>query len=343
MHRWLPNNRNDCIDFITGNSDFVLKGWFERRGTTQNTFFEYEPNKAEIDESIIEKQGATDAGSLFCELEVKNMIKEQYDTIINSKIDDPNYIKFTKRILPIMLQPINNLIRIFRQKYGQYWLEEIPPYDSRSESIGSYCHGLGMKWSNDKGNTWNDFTPTPLIMRGVFILESPKTYYENYIKKEDWINILNDVKTDFLSKLPLEFLVRSWGYFDQGYIDRSVIEGITSLELTINLIFKEKLDRLHKVIDDIDKIKKSEFPEKIILICSFYESISEMELSGCLNVYKFRNNLVHDGIPINRDVVQQDIRNLLNTISKLLLNQSFKFPRAYPGNIIQSPEDWKKI
>ena len=62
MHRWLPNNRNDCIDFITGNSDFVLKGWFERRGTTQNTFFEYEPNKAEIDESIIEKQGATDAG-----------------------------------------------------------------------------------------------------------------------------------------------------------------------------------------------------------------------------------------------------------------------------------------
>ena len=343
MFRWLPDNQNDSLDFITGNSDFILKGWFERRGIMKDYWIEYDPHKREIDESVIEKQGVLDAGILFCQLEVKNMVKEEYDAITNFKKDDKNYIKFTKKILPIMVEPINKLIRIFNQKYGQYWMKEISPHDSRSASLGIYCHQFNMKWSNDKGKTWNKFIPTPLVIHGIFPAESAISCAENYIKKEDWINILDDLKRDFPPVLPLQLLVRSWAYFNQDRIELSVIEGVTSLELTINYVIKEKLHRLNKTINDIDKIKHSEFPEKIILICSFYESISSAELGGCLKIYNIRNELVHEGKSVQKENVQHAIRNLLNIISKLLLHKSFKFPYAASGNIMQSDDKWKAL
>ena len=343
MFRWLPDNQNDSLDFITSNSNFILKGWFERLGIMKDRWIEYDPHKREIDESAIEKQGVLDAGILFCQLEVKNMVKEEYDAITNFKKDDKNYIKFTKKILPIMLESINKLIRIFNQKYGQYWMEEILPHDSRSASLGNYCHQFKMKWSNDKGKTWNEFIPTPIIIRGIFSVESAISCAENYIKKEDWINILDDLKKDFPPILPLQLLVRSWAYFNQGHIELSVIEGVTSLELTINYVIKEKLHRLNKTINDIDKIKHSEFPEKIILICSFYESVSSTELRDCLKIYNIRNGLVHEGKPVQKEDVQHAIRNLLNIISKLLLHKSFKFPYAASGNIIQSVDKWETL
>lgn len=272
------------------------------------------------------------------------MHHEEYNSITTSKTNDEKYIKFAKNLFSnVVLPTLNNFIRILREKYGQYWIEEIPKFNSKHESIGSYCARFNMKWSNDSGTSWNDFKPSNLVGRGVTVIMQGFEGFQNYISKNDWDDILQELKTDHPPIFPLQSMVKCWSFFDQNEIERSVIEGITSLELAVGYVIKEKLSRFNKSIKDINTIKHSDFPEKITLICSFHNLISSTELENSLLMYKLRNNLVHEGIIPDIGEVKLNIRGLLNTISKLLLDKSFRFPSVNSGNSFRDVESWNQL
>ena len=342
-HRWLPDGTNDSILLNVGHSDYELKIWFKRRGKTESGAIRFSLNDFEVDPDAMVRQGILDAGPMVSELIVKNIEQEKYDAVVND-IKNEHYVKFAKEIIRIIIPPLNNFLRLIRFKHGQYWIREINDFDSQHGSLGNFCNMLQMKWSNDDGKNWNDFHPTQLEQRAKIYLGDRRSYIKDYLTKTDWDKLKSEVQNDFHSSLAKELCVQSWQYFDQGDVKHAIIEGITALEVCISEVIKNGLDRLNTTIDKIDDFKHSRLLTKLTVICSLNTDIAESELIDAVEIYEIRNKIVHDGESAPEFFkIQPKLKSLLNVISKLTMNQTFKFPRTNAGNAHMSAEEWNKL
>jgi len=151
FNRWLPNGRSDSI-ILTDSIDIEV--WFERRGYVDRSFIRYDKKKNEVDPKIMALQGKLDAGQLWGEIEYSDISENELDAVLNNKIDSDEYISLGKRLVKTLHPPLSNFINKLRTQYGQYWLPELSPWDSRSESLGSYCSTtIWLEWSNDDRKT----------------------------------------------------------------------------------------------------------------------------------------------------------------------------------------------
>lgn len=342
-HRWLPDDENDSIFLNTGHSDYELKIWFKRRGKTDSNYIRFSLNESDVDPSIISKQAVLDAGPLSSELTVKNIEQNKYDAVINN-IKNDDYARFAKEVIRVIIPPLNNFLCSIRFKHGQYWIDEIRDFDARHGSLGSFCSRLSMKWSSDDGKNWNNFRPTDLMSSTSVYLGNNTSYIQDYLTKNDWDKLKSEMDNEFQSSLAKELCVKSWQYFDQGDVKHAIIEGITALEVCISEVIKQGLDRLNTTIDKIDDFKHSRLTTKLTVVCSLKPSITESELTDTIEVYNIRNKIVHDGEPASDFIqIQSKFKSLLNVISKLTMDQKFKFPSANPGNANMSEEEWKKF
>lgn len=100
----------------------------------------------------------------------------------------PAYEALGKRIVRLIRPPVNKLINLLRANYGQYWLREIEEWDSRSRSLGSFCAGLGVRWSLDGGKTWSNFVPTERFAEsyGFTTLPSDEDFRQELLTEDDW-------------------------------------------------------------------------------------------------------------------------------------------------------------
>ena len=343
IHRWLPDGEKDAILLNAGNSDYELKIWFKRRGNTTDNFIQFALNEEDVVEAVIPKQAILEAGPMSGELLVKNINSDAYNDVINNQQNE-GYSKFADEIIRVILPPLNNFLRILRFKHGQYWINEIEKFDSRTGSLGSYCNGLQMKWSNDNGKNWNDFEPTNLVMKAISMLGSKTSYVHDYLTKNDWEKIKSEVNIEFESSLAKELCINAWKYFDQKDIKHAIIEGVTALEVCISETVNKGLRRLNTEINDIDDFKHSKLETKLTVVCSLKLFVTETELNNAIEIYRIRNKIVHDGqqAPKWTDI-QLKFKSLLNLISKLTMEKDFKFPSANAGNAYMSEEEWNKI
>src|SRR5579872_4737380 len=143
-HRWLPDGENDAISLDTGDSDFILKVWFKRRGYVSGSMIEYASDREEVDPTIIPKQGILEVGAMTGFLEVKNIVSDKFNAVTNNLIGDVNYVSLGKEIVKKIQPTIASFLRILRIRYGQYWLNDFLPFDSRNGSIGGYYNSLRM-------------------------------------------------------------------------------------------------------------------------------------------------------------------------------------------------------
>lgn len=342
-HRWLPDGENDAILLNAGHSDYELKVWFKRRGKTDKNSIRFSLNEFNVDPSVISKQAILDAGPISGELVVKNIDPEKYNPVINNEQNE-DYSKFANEIIRVIMPPLNNFLRILRFKHGQYWINEIEDFDSRSGSLGNYCNNMAMKWSNDDGEKWNDFQPTNLVMKATTYLGDRSSYVHDYLTKNDWNKISSEINNEFKSSLSKELCIRSWQYFDQGDIKHAIIESITALEVCISEIINQGLGRLNTTIEKIDDFKHSKLTTKLTVVCSLKPIITETELIHSIEIYEIRNKIVHDGQePPEWIKTKSKFKSLLNLISKLTMNKEFKFPSTNSGNAFMSEEEWDKI
>jgi len=341
-HRWLPDGQNDSITLNAGNTDYNLKIWFRQRGTIRNNEIVFSLNEFEVDPTLIPRQGVLDAGPMSGELSVKNIIDDEYNAVINNRADDQHYISFAKRIIDVLLPPVNNFIRILKLKHGQYWIEEIPKFDSRFQSLGSYCNSLGMKWSLVDAEDWNNFHPTGLIMIATVVVPTDLDYFHNYITRNDWDDIIQEKDDELKTSIARESMIKCWKLFDQGDNKHSIIEGITALESAIIEPLREGLTTLNLTYDKIEEFKKMKLPSKLTVICAMKKNITSTDLQHSLDIYEIRNKIVHDGEEPPEKIYQK-LKSLLNTISKLTLDKNFKFPNANHGNAIRNEDDWERL
>jgi len=341
-HRMMPDGEADSIQLDVGNADFELKIWFERRGIMNGNQIEFKLDEHNVDENEIGKHGLLDIGPLTCRLILKNIPQEEFDVIIKNRINDVQYIAFTKRFLKLILPTLNNFIQKLRIKHGQYWLNDIKNFDSRYQSLGNYCKNLQMKWREIGNIDWFDFQPTNLMIQFDSIVQSDENFITDYITHDDWQKIKQEKDVQLDSTLAMDLLVESWKNFDQGDISKSIISGITSLELSLEQVIRTGLSKFDLTYDKIDDFKKSKFDTKLTVIASLRDDISKTELENSLEVYSIRNKIVHDGEEPPTNMFPK-LKSLLDVVSKLTLSHEFKSPMVNSGNVIMDEVKWDAL
>jgi len=161
FHRWLPDGKDDAIDIPIDHKRNKIKIWFERHGYIKEGWVKFDRSKSEIDPTIMDRQLKLDAGPLHGEAVYTDITKEERNAVKKNLQDGEEYVKLGKRIISFLYPPISNFISILRIQYGQYWLPEIEPWDSRNVTLGSYCSStFNLHWSTNKGKSWSRFIPT---------------------------------------------------------------------------------------------------------------------------------------------------------------------------------------
>jgi hypothetical protein len=339
FHRWLPDGKKDPIILKVKYPNTKLKVWFERCGFIDDAFIRFSSNRREIEPSIMDKQGCLYSGPLFGLLEIEKIPNDTAIAIKESRKGDAKYIKFTKTIVKnVLYEPLSSFIEILRVKMGQYWLRQMPKYDSRIQSIGYYSGSvLRMKWRFARGRKWNVLDPDgPDTSKAIF-RAGPQPDYKQYMNKNDWESIK---QIDCKEKSSDIFLLRSHRLCEEGDIRLAFIEGITALELSIHDFIRERA--LKKILmESVESFYNIPLRTQLTVLCSAIGKIPEQQIEMSIKAIKIRNKIVHDGfLPKNEN--KAELYALLKIVSTLANNGVCKFPSNQYHSTSMPAQNWLK-
>jgi hypothetical protein len=345
FHRWLPDGEKDALVLDVGTENAVLKVWFERRGFLERGLVRYDVTRKEVDPAVIPTQAALTAGSLFGSLGIQGLIEEVVTSIRENKIGDASYIALGDRVVNKLIYPsVNRFITTLRGKYGQYWIRELPKWDSRNETLGAYCHSLLLKWSLDQGATWSDFTPDQPISYTTAITGTPESF-RKYLTQDDWKDLAQIDSQKYELPLASTFLARANQLLDEEDYKYALIEGITALELAVSETIKPKLQADGNLVKSIQRFWTLPISTQVILVATLSGRISQENLSHSLQSIEIsnsiRNEAVHEG-KFPKGEMKAHISGLLNTVAALLFGSNYKLPSARLGNRIMPIEAWEQ-
>jgi|SRR6185312_5618176 len=337
----MPNGESDSINLNVGNSDYILRVWFERHGISDG-MIEFDYKEKKVDPTIIPRQGILEIGPLYCLLEIKDVSDDELNAVKDNKIGDSNYLTLGKRVISVIQPPISSFLRILRIQYGQYWLRELFPFDSRFHSLGSYCASLRLQWSIDKTN-WSEFEPDQQVIRMTSNIMRDHASYSNYINEEDWNEIKAKIKTEYSPSYVMILLIQAWEHYDQKNTKYAILDGVTALELAIDELLRSALEKMNIKFTKIDEFNTTQsLPVKTMLVTGLKGNIKSEEIEDTLETIKIRNNIVHEGKNPPEDAGKR-LKGLINTVSKMMENREFRFPKVNHGNALQDVVVWEKL
>ncbi len=344
FHRWLPDNMRDAIIIDTKKANTKLKIWFERFGFVSGSFITFDKNRQEVNPDMIPLQAVLEAGPLMGLLEIQELSEDDLVPLRENKIGEELYVKIGKRVVKDLIYPsIARFINVLRMNYGQYWIRELEEWDSRNESLGNYCRNrLNLKYSLDNETSWSDFIPDKPI--SIINFESsfiPKKVFYEYLTKKDWQELDNTIQGDYVPSLGAIILSRTNQFSDYGNFRYAFIEGVNALEIAISEFFEQKFYGEMSLNEKIEAFKDMNLPAQVIALASTLDIPIE-DIKNAVKAIDTRNKVVHEGKNPVGEYAKIELSGLLNVIKKLLTGPGFKFPKANPGNLIMSLEEWKK-
>jgi hypothetical protein len=340
FHRWLPNGGRNAINLTTNDPSAKLKVWFERCGYTDDNFIRYDVQRREVNPKIITKQGCLYSGPLFGKLEIKNLAEEKIQIIRDSKKGDEKYVNLINRLIKKLIYPaVSEFIERIRTNFGQFWIKQIPKYDSRYYSLGYYAsHILNMKWSLDGGKKWNIFDPDPPDVSKATFYALPHPDYKQFLNKKDWQSISTTKSSNKSSNI---LLIRAHRLYEEGDLRLAFIEAVTALELSIHE-FIRKRSQTKMLIKSSEAFYGLPLRTQLTVLCSSLEKISRDQIENSIKAIDIRNDIVHRGLnPKNEDSVI--IYDLLRTVSYLSGNEVRKFPSNRFSTSSIPVKNWPKL
>lgn len=340
FHRWLPAGEQDALSLRTGDDKAHLKIWFERRGFVDDGFIRFDYNRQDVDPEIIPKQALLDGGPLMGLLEIHELPEDQGMALQRNQIGDALYIRLGRRVVNRLLhRPVANLLNILRANYGQYWIPQLEPWDSRYESLGSYCSRLNLRWSLDGGNTWTPFRPDEpkwSLVLGIRVRPS------EYLAQRDWEELSRVVQERYEPSLAASLVGEAHKFVDQGKLKHALIEGVTALERAVNEFIRARLHGRHSLLTAMSSFMNLPLTTQLVSVSSILGKISAEQIQQTIQAIEMRNKVIHKGWN-PPESVQVQVAALLRTVAMLLPGPRFKFPIANPGNELRSPESWEKL
>jgi len=329
FHRWLPDGERDAIEVSTCENDVRLRVWFERRGYVDRGFITYDRGRREVDTAIMARQGKLDAGPLLGSLLVRSLPEREVEALRKGK----PYVALGKKVARLLVPPIRRFVKVLRTNYGQYWIREVKKWDSRSESLGSYCSYLGLAWSLDDGKTWSPFRPN--ILRAS--ITAGGVDFSQYLTQLDWKQISDISRKGDEPLLPAVLLAKTNELLREGNLRYALVEGVSALELALHHFIEQNLRADKKLSSSMSTFWQLPLRTQVVAVAASVVAISREDLKNTLAAIESRNAAVHEGRAPSGNT-KLELLGLMRTVATLLGAASFKFPDFYPsGNLLYPP------
>ena len=333
FHRFLPNGRADAINIPVSDKRNKLEVWFEQRGYTKDGFISYDDQRIEVDIALIPRQCKIDGGSLVGEAYFANTTESEMKSVEADRQGD-EYKQLSRRIIDFLLPPLSRFIEMLRTQFGQYWLKGIDRWDSRVQSLGSYCAMLGLTWSSD-GKTFRLLSPTPLQMT-VTAPSLPGRGFAEYLTRDDWARIKTSFDPQIPTSLALVILGSANRLLDTGHLRQALVEGVSACELALGEFLRKNKSLVEMLPEAFNQFSKLALPSQLTLAAAMTGLVEKDILSQALKAIDRRNEIVHEGrMPSVED--ETLLRKLFQVSIVLLRLPECKLPGLAAFNQLQPP------
>lgn len=340
FHRFVPNGQEDAV-FLTSDGDpHEIQIWFDRAAKLENGFLEWEQDGSQFDETVMQRQAKLEGGPLRGQMLMPDVSDEEMVSLLhNPKAldepfgqdagDDPIYASLGKRVVKVLQPPLANFISTLRNQYGQYWIEELPAWDSRRNTLGTYCSSvLSLLWWNDGTQDWRRFLPTN---SGATIKAErvPGRGDAEYLTEEDWrrfqrTRCLEDVSTE------VQLLGNATRAIDLGEYRQAFIEVISALELAIARRLTSTSEMAKRAIQSFRDRETQNAQVAVVLLAT---GADDAEIECTLQALTVRNRVAHEGyLPSAAEVIA--LHNVMRTIQRLDGLDEIKCPMLTSSNML---------
>lgn len=338
----------DAIQLLDEDESDSVAVWFERRVKNQSGFLAWDRDGMDFDASIMGRQGKLDGGYLYGQMILSDLSDAELGSLAKTPIllgqqfgtydpDDPTYVKLAHRIIAVLQPALARFIATLRHQYGQYWLEELPAWDSRQCTLGTYCSSmLRLWWWYDERQVWCRFLPTPSGST-VTSARLPGRGYAEFLTEADWRRLqstrcLPDVSTE------VQLLGQVTKSLEHGEFAQAFVEMNSALELAINRCLNA--GNVTKTISSaIQGFKKNgqSVTSKAAVVLLLLNRPHE-EIDAVLSAIKVRNKIAHEGYrPTEKDALK--IRPVMQSIRRILGLDELKSPAFTLSNRFYPPDE----
>ncbi|MDQ3816517.1 MAG: hypothetical protein M3362_02350 [Acidobacteriota bacterium] len=337
FHKWLPDGEKDAIILNTGDPQAELKVSFERRGFVNDSgYIVFKLDRHDVDPEVIPRQAVLEGGHLIGWLKIEGITEEEIENLQKATTGDAIYEALGKRVINLIYPPISKLIDLLRTNYGQYWLRELDKWDSRSQSLGSYCAGLGISWSLDAGKTWSSFVPTKRVSTNSLTISLPsdEDFRRELLTSDDWQELPTVVNSDYEPSPAAVVVTRAYQLLDQGHLRQAFIEGVTALEVALDDYIKQQRGGSKMLAGYIEQFQSLPLQSKIATIAVISGLIPAQDVEDTIAAYKVRNLIVHDGAHPSDDD-EYKLSALLRAAASLITGPKFRFITTHTKNALE--------
>jgi hypothetical protein len=336
FNRWLPNGRGDAISVPVADSRNELKFWFVRRGFTDGSFIRYEAKRNEIDEDTMRRQAVLDAGPLLGEARFVHVMPDELAAIRVAAVGSDAYMAVGRRIIDFVYAPTSAFLDLLRLQYGQHWLPELHPWDSRQESLGSYCSTLGLHWRESEDQAWSAFRPTELSAT-IYVGPNPGRGYAEYLTESDWRHLQSNFNPSASLPLAVRLLGRAHQLSDTGHTSEGLVQAVTALELALDHFLTEQCRSYSpQVRDNTKPITDLPLKAQLSMVAAATSLIPTATLDDALRGIDLRNRIVHEAAMVTESSKDM-LRAVLQCAQALLRLPEFKMPILSSGNELSAP------
>ncbi len=334
---WLPLEKDNGI--ILSENGISLNFWFNIKavwGVSRPT-----------EEEITNHRNVL-AQCIFCEVKVVDidsklavyMQDKKNNDVDNSEngVLKEEYENLGTKILDTVLTRINRLISYARDVKGQYWLFKYPINMGQMSSFFVKFDAIGQI---DGGKKFHFNPNTPHCM--TLTMQSD----ERYIRKNEWDEIIDFVRSERSTPLALELLAGAEQLAGNGYERGALTEAVTALEVALSTFAEnpKNNDELSSIMGarmNVSNLKKQikhmglsgsvNYLLPVILPDSI---LSGKILKGCQEAITKRQNVVHNG---GRNVEKLDYYIFcIRACCKILLDFSEKHSAANTSFSLSEP------
>jgi hypothetical protein len=336
FHRWLPDGRNDAVALPTADNRNSITLWFERRGFVEGGFIRYDRNRSEVDQAIMRRQGNLEAGHVLGEAEYAALTESELTAIRSDGGGTSEYIGFGKRVVQFLQPPLSAFVDLLRTQYGQYWLPELRPWDSRRESLGAYCSTtLWLRWRERPDQEWRRFLPTD--QSSTIVVEAlPRRGCGEYLTEADWRHIQATFQGCGNAPLALRVLARAHELQDTGHVREALIQAVTGIELSIESFLTARNTRRSSKIVLPPQFFNLPLKAQLAVVVTASDLVPEATLERATKAIDLRNDIVHEGKACN-DPSWELLLALMECGQALLGLTELKSPVLYAGNELSGP------
>jgi hypothetical protein len=285
----------------------------------------------------MERQAKLDTGPLLGEARFNNVTDAELEAVQDDRVGSEEYITLGKRLVEFLYPTLSNFISILRTQYGQYWLRELEPWNSRKQSLGQYCSTtLGLKWRDENEKQWKPFRPTELQQHLTLRVPRGRGWAE-YLTKDDWEQLASSFDPDRAPSLAAIILGKAYEFCDNEELRQAFVEGVTALELALNEFARRKQIDGPLSRQELGRVLKLQVREKFSATALMSDWVSKSAIEETLKAINIRNEIVHDGYtPEPSD--EHVLRTLFQTITAFLHGDEYKFPVLIAGNRLEAPD-----